>query len=191
MYLDSSGHFWETVLDVGFLIWSIVDVVRNPKDWKNWAALGIDLLFMAIPFVTGGGSQIIKSGNKIDDAIDIANSINKIENIYDLNKVTIIGRNMGRVEDVAGLLNKTDNLYDAWNGYDKTAKGVRKIIHNGVSMAHNGGWLFGKLRSGYTVIDIGLSTAHKSRGLWYGTERFVTALWRTRHIWKIPINYYF
>jgi RHS repeat-associated protein len=32
MYLDSTGHFWETIFDVGFLIWSIVDVVNDPTD---------------------------------------------------------------------------------------------------------------------------------------------------------------
>jgi len=60
-------------------------------------------------------------------------------------------------------------------------------------MAHNGGWLFGKLRQGYTVIDIGVTTTHKGLqkfGLWYGTERTVLALWETRNIWKLPINYY-
>lgn len=40
---DPSGHFWDTVFDIGFLIWSIVDVVRNPGDWKYWAALGVDI----------------------------------------------------------------------------------------------------------------------------------------------------
>ena len=29
-----------------------------------------------------------------------------------------------------------------------------------------------------------------SRGLWYGTEGFVLGLWKTRNIWKLPINYY-
>ena len=57
-------------------------------------------------------------------------------------------------------------------------------------MVHNGGWLFGKLRKGYTIIDIGITTAHNGFGLWYGTERAVLALWRTRNLWKIPLNYF-
>lgn len=165
-------------------------MVNDPTDWKNWAALGVDLVFMAIPFVPGGSGQVIKAGNRLDDAVDVANAINKIDNIHDLSRVTFIGRNMERVEDVASLLNRTDNLYDAWRGYDNAAKGIKKVIHNGISMAHNGGWLLGKLRSGYKVIDIGLTTAHRTRGLWYGTERFVVGIWKTRHIWKIPLNYY-
>ncbi|MFA7106616.1 MAG: RHS repeat-associated core domain-containing protein, partial [Candidatus Izemoplasmatales bacterium] len=189
MFTDSTGYFWDTVLDVGFLIWSIVDVWNDPSDLKNWAALGADLLFMAIPFATGG-SKIIKAGNNIDDAVDVVNAINKVDNVHDLSKITVIGRDMNRVGDVAGLLNRTDDIYDAWKGYDITATGLKKFIHNGLSMFHNGGWLLGKLRSGYTVLDIGLSTAHRTRGLWYGTERVVTSVWKTRHIWKLPLNYY-
>lgn len=58
---------------------------------------------------------------------------------------------------------------------------------------HNGGWLFRKLRKGYTIIDIGVTTAHqgiKAFGLWYGTERTVLALWKTRNVWKLLLNYY-
>ena len=55
---------------------------------------------------------------------------------------------------------------------------------------HDAGWMFGKLRSGYTVIDIGITTAQKGYGLWYGAERLVIGLWKTRNIWKLPINYY-
>ena len=43
---------------------------------------------------------------------------------------------------------------------------------------------------GYTVVDIGITTAHKGFGLWYGAERIVTSLWTTRNIWKVLINYF-
>lgn len=181
------------MLDAVFLVWSIADVIRDPGDWKNWAALGVDLVFAVIPFVPSGTGQVVKVGNKIDNALDVASAINKMDNIHDLSKVTMIGRNMSRVENTAGHIGKADNLYHAWKGYNKGAKGFNKLVHNGVSMAHNGGWLFGKLRKGYTVIDIGVTTAHKgikAFGLWYGTERAVFALWRIRNIWKLPINYY-
>ena len=96
---------------------------------------------------------------------------------------------MERVKNTASLIGKTDNLYEAWKGYDATAKGMKSFLRNSFSMAHHGGWLFAKLRQGYTVIDIGISTSHL-RGLWYGTERFVLGLWQTRNIWKLPMNYY-
>ena len=51
-------------------------------------------------------------------------------------------------------------------------------------------WMFGKLRSGYTVIDIGITTLHIGSGIYYGAEHFVIGLWKTRNLWKLPINYY-
>ena len=189
MFTDESGYFWDTLFDIGFIIWGIVDLVNGGwKDWKNWVALGVDLVFAILPFIPNGAGQVIKVGNKIDNAVDVASAINKIDNVQDLSKVTMIGRNMLRVKDTASLIGKADNLYDAWQGYNKSAKGLKKIMYNGISMVHNGGWLFGKLRKGYTII--GITTAHNGFGLWYGTERAVLALWRTRNLWKIPLNYF-
>ena len=188
--VDRNGQFWDYVVDIGFLAWSVADVVNDPGDWKNWAALAVDVVFAVVPFVPSGVGQVIKAGNKIDNALDVANAINKVDNIQDAAKVTMIGRNMDRVTNTANLIGIADNLYEAWKGYDATATGLKRLLHNGISMAHNGSWLFGKLRQGYTVIDIGLSTMHKGRGLWYGTERFVLGLWETRNIWKLPINCY-
>ena len=34
MYVDPTGHLWDTILDIGFLIWSVVDLVRG--GWKDW-----------------------------------------------------------------------------------------------------------------------------------------------------------
>ena len=192
MYADPSGHFWDTILDIGSLIWGIIDIINDPGDAGNWAALGVDLVFTVIPFIPGGAGQIIKAGNKIDNAVDVANAINKIDNINDINKVTMIGRNMNRVQNTASILGKADHLYDTWKGYDKVMR-ISRPLANGISMAHNGGWLLSKLRQGYTVIDIGVTTMHrglKTYGLWYGTERFVSVVWKTRNVWKIPVNYY-
>ncbi len=188
---DPDWCFWDTVFDVAFIAWEIYDLVNGGyKDWKNWVALGIDVIFAVIPFVQSGAGQVIKVGNKIDDTVDVANAINKIDNIKDMSKVTMIGRSMDRVTDTAKLIGKADNLYVAWKGFDATATGLKRIVHNGISMIHDAGWMFGKLRSGYTVIDIGMTTLHKGRGLYYGAERFVIILWKTRNIWKLPINYY-
>jgi hypothetical protein len=42
----------------------------------------------------------------------------------------------------------------------------------------------------YTVIDIGITIAHKGFGWGYSAEQVVLALWQTRNLWKLPINYY-
>ena len=173
-------------------MWGIYDLVNGGyKDWKNWVALGIDIVFAVLPFVPSGAGQVIKVGNKIDNAVDIVSAINKIDNIQDMSKVTLIGRSMDRVTDIATLIGKADNLYDVWKGYDATATGLKRFVHNGISMLHDAGWMFSKLRSGYVVIDIGITTLHSGRGLYYGAERFVITLWKTRNLWKLPINYYF
>ncbi|MBQ8168062.1 RHS repeat-associated core domain-containing protein, partial [bacterium] len=89
MRVDSNGQFWDYVVDIGFLAWSVVDVVNDPGDWKNWVALAVDVVFAAVPFVPSGVGQIIKVGNKIDNALDVANAINKVDNIQDVAKVTM------------------------------------------------------------------------------------------------------
>lgn len=189
MRVDQSGCFWDILLDIGFLIWGIVDVIENPNDWKNWVALGIDILFMVTPFLSGGGGRIIKAGNMSDDINDIVKTINAFDDISDLRKVTIVGRNMDRVKDTAKVLNVTNNIYVTWEGYDKVKK-TSKTLANFISLAHNGRWLLTKLRRGYTVIDLGLTATRKGRGLWYGIETIILRLWETRGIWKLPINYF-
>ena len=187
--IDSGGQFWDYVLDICFIVWSVYDVINDPSNLKKWGALVVDFVFAVAPFVPSGVGQIIKTGNKFDNAADVASTINKIEDIQNAKKVTMIGRDMKRVTSTAKLIGKAENLYDVWKGYDKVSS-ISKPLANALSATHNGSWLFGKLRQGYTVIDIGLTTTHKGRGLWYGTERFVLCVWETRNIWKLPVNYY-
>ena len=166
---------------------------RRLERLENWAALGVDVLFAVIPFVPSGGGQIISVGNKIDNALDVANIIDKAGYLQDVSKVTMIGRNMTRVKNTAHRLNIADDLYKTWKGYKVGAKGIKKGLYNIISMGHNGGWLFNKLRTGYKVIDIGITTGHtglKALGLWYGIERTILSIWQTRNIWKLWVNYY-
>ena len=185
MYIDPTGLWIDTVLDIGFLLWGIVDFIRDPS-WENLGAIALDVVFMAIPFATGGG-QIIKIGNKVDDVLDLGKAINKMDNLYDASRTTMIGRNMNRVQNAGRFAGVSDNLYKAWTGFDSSAKGLKKVGHTLASMGHNGWWLYSKLRAGYTVIDIGIKTAHKGFGLYYGTERFVMSVWQTRNLWKFFI----
>ena len=185
MYTDETGLWIDTVLDIGFLLWGIVDFIRDPS-WENLGTIALDVAFMAIPFATGGG-QIIKIGNKVDDVLDLGKTTNKMDNFYDTSRTTMIGRNMIRVQNAGRLAGVSDNLYKTWSGFDSSAKGLKKVGHTLASMGHNGWWLYSRLRSGYTVIDIGITTAHKGVGLYYGTERFVAFVWKTRNIWKFYI----
>ena len=149
MFTDESGYFWDTLFDIGFIIWGIVDLVNGGwKDWKNWVALVVDILLAAIPFVPAGVGQVVKVGNKVDNIIDTASALNKLDNLQDFHKVTMIGESMNRVRGAASILGVTDNLYDAWKGYDAMIS-VGKIKRaDRISKLHNGFWLYNKLRSG-------------------------------------------
>ena len=191
MYVDPDGTWLDTVLDLFFILWDMYDLCTNDgyTKWENWAALGVDLLFAAIPFVTGGG-QVVKLGNKIDNVKDVASMINRFDKLHDVGKAALIGRNMNRVKDTAKFLDRSVNLFSVWKGYDREAKGIKMFLQNGVVWGQNSLWIYGKLRRGFTIIDVGISTAHKGVGVYYGMERFMVAVWETRNAWKALLHYF-
>ena len=134
-----------------------------------------------------GAGQVIKVGNKIDNAADVVSAINKVDNINDITNLTVIGRSMDRVRDTAVGIGRADDIYDMWKGFD-SIKEFNKPLGYALSGLENGSWMFGKLRKGYTVIDIGITTTHRGMGWYYGIERFVMAQWKYRNIWKLPVN---
>jgi RHS repeat-associated protein len=172
---DPTGHFWDTIFDILFIGWDIYNLCVNDgyKDWKNWVALGADIAFAAIPFVTGGGGQVVKVANVADDFMDIK-------------KITVIGETMDRVKDTAMMLDCLDNLYDGFKYYGKLSnlgKGGKVLAEFG-GKASNIAWLYGKLRSGYRVIDIGIDSTRLIRSSSYIAERIALEIWKSRNIWK-------
>ena len=140
-YIDPTGEAWDTVLDIIFIGWDIYNLATNEgwKDWKNWAALGADIAFAALPFATGG-SQVVKLANVSDK-------------VSDFSRVTVIGETMTRVQTVSQFVNAADNLYDGFKYYDKLnslGKGGRVLAEIG-GKTSNIMWLYGKARSGYTI----------------------------------------
>lgn len=196
MYVDPSGHFWDYVFDAAFIAWGIYDLINGGyKDWKNWVALGADIAFAVIPFVPSGAGQVIKVGNKIDNAVDVASAMNKLDNIHDFGKITVIGQSMNRVQNVGRTFNAMDNLYDGFKAYNKLASmgKLGKLGAEVIGKTQNAFWLFGKLRKGYTVLDIGVDMAKIAKGIRsssYAMERFIVLIWKTRTTWKFLINYY-
>lgn len=175
MYYDPNGNFWDTILDILFIGCDIYDLCTNGgyKDWKNWDALGVDLAFAALPFVTGGGGQVVIVANVADD-------------INDFRKITVVGETMNRVQDTAILFNSLDNLYDGFGAYSKLSslgKGGKALAEVGGKL-DNAAWLYMKLKSGYKVVDIGIDLARKSRSSSYAMERVIMASWKYRNVWK-------
>lgn len=175
MYSDEDGYALDFILDLFFLGWDIYNLFNNEgyKDWGNWAALGIDLIFAVIPFLTGGGGQTVKLTNVADD-------------VTDFSKVTVIGETMTRVKTVSQFVNATDNLYDGYKAYNR----LKNIGKYGIILAEIGGktsniyWLYKKLRKGFTIIDIGIDISRTVRSSSYIFERIFIGIWNTRDIWK-------
>ena len=67
---DEGGQFWDTVLDVASLAFSIVDVAMNPDDPWAWIGLAGDVIDL-IPFVTcvGEVAKSVRAGVKVADAV--------------------------------------------------------------------------------------------------------------------------
>ena len=43
--IDPTGEWWwDTLFDAISLVFSIVDVIRDPTNWENWVNLGLDIL---------------------------------------------------------------------------------------------------------------------------------------------------
>ena len=72
--IDFDGEFWDTVFDVVSLVVSVAEVIEDPSDPMNWVSLGADVVSLAVPCLTGGGS-IVKAATKTDDVVDTAQTL--------------------------------------------------------------------------------------------------------------------
>lgn len=122
-YVDSNGHWVETVFDLFSLGVSVVDVIINPYDPLNWAGLAGDALDL-IPFVTGVG-ETVRGVKVVAKGVDIA------DDAYD----TI------RIMKVADL---TDDAWDAVRGLDRvgdftqSTMSAGRRIHRGYKVDFSG-----------------------------------------------------
>ena len=176
---DPTGCAWDIILDIGFICWDIYDLIANEgyKEWENWAALGVDVAFAVVPFLTGGAGKVVKLANVGDD-------------LHDLSKITVVGETMKRVQTVSQFVNAADNLYDGFKSYKKLSElgAGGKILAEIGGKASNITWLYGKVRKGYTVVDIGIDMGRATRSSSYITERIFLGIWKYRNIWKLPYH---
>ena len=108
MYVDPSGNFWETLIDIGFTVWGLVDLINDPT-WENAGWFALDLAFLAIPFIPGIGKGA-KTISKADDIISATNFVNRGQDLI------VIGQNMKRVipfaDEIGALYYKGFQYYD-------------------------------------------------------------------------------
>lgn len=82
---DPSGLILDTAVDAGFVAWDIDNLMTGSrKDFEeNLAALGLDLLGMAIPFVTGLGAAS-RVALHADDVLRLAdNGLHYADDVVD------------------------------------------------------------------------------------------------------------
>ena len=86
---DADGEFWDIVLDVISLGFSIAEVIQNPSDPMAWAGLAGDVVDVAVPFVSGVGEATKAAGavadvaDAIDDVHDAARAMDNVEDALD------------------------------------------------------------------------------------------------------------
>ena len=86
--IDPNGKIWDTVWDIGNVIYDIgAAVVSHIKGdhvqaQSHWTDAGVDALAMAIPGVPAGMSKL----KYADDAVNVAKSIDKVDNAKNVMK---------------------------------------------------------------------------------------------------------
>lgn len=70
-HVDPSGHIVDVIADVFFFGWDIVDIVIDPQNPTNWAALGADATCTLVPFATGGGRAVKAAAKGAEVAKDV------------------------------------------------------------------------------------------------------------------------
>jgi len=92
-YVDPSGEFVDTALDVAFIVSDVAILIDDPST-ENAVALGLDVAGAVIPFITGVGKiyKISKVGKAIDKAEDVAQVSEKGK---------AVSKAVDKIEDVA------------------------------------------------------------------------------------------
>ncbi len=98
MYIDPSGEILDTIIDVISIGWSLYDLIKDPS-WANAGWLAFDVLFAAIPFLSG--SKVIKLSSNSDEIVDAIKYTSKLDNVTD---AVVIGNGMDNVMHAASKL---------------------------------------------------------------------------------------
>ena len=123
----------------------MIAVAKNPKDLNAWAALGADLICMAVPYATGGGiavraltkaDKVLDAGKSVSNAATTTKKIhgNSLQSPketvgYALKKIDS-GEILKYGETSRGTKRYTKKFYQDNNAYmDIMAKGTKKDMH--------------------------------------------------------------
>jgi len=130
-YTDPTGNVIETLLDIGFIIWDIVDIFKNPFDPLNYAALGGDVAGAFVPFFTGGGKLAkagIKSLSKGNQVVDVGKGVDK-----GFSSSKTVGKTVKGGDDALQVTSK-GTVFDPKANYDfKTTKSKSALQNKDVT----------------------------------------------------------
>ena len=190
MYYDHSGHLIESLFDILSIGYDIYCLFTNDghKDWKNWAALGLDVVCLILPIATGG-SAIVRTAGTIENADDVYDTIKSLNLVDNASDIAVIGRTADRVHDVGNLGGFV--TYGGFQHYDDLfVKGVYGwAAAEIIGKSQNALWLSKQLFKGRTIIDIGLGVG---RGLSssYRLELLILEMYKIRRAFRWGVRAY-
>ncbi len=92
-YRDSSGNYVETLLDIGFLSYDIIELRKDPS-LVNWIALGGDSAGAALPFVTGLGVGVRTGARALEHLDELGDGVKIVGDNKNIRQV------IGKVREV-------------------------------------------------------------------------------------------
>ncbi|MEK6974618.1 MAG: RHS repeat-associated core domain-containing protein, partial [Nanoarchaeota archaeon] len=124
-YIDPSGHFVETALDIGFISWDIYDINENPSNPWNYLSLALDVGATTVPFVTGG--RLLVKG--IEKSVDIAKTAEKVSTVDKVGDITNIGgKSLSKLDESMSIQKFSDLSKDAQQAIKKIDSGNIKDL---------------------------------------------------------------
>ena len=108
MRVDHGGKFWDFVLDVVSIVLGACDLIEDPS-WEKAGLLAVDVVLTVVPFIPSVSGA--RHSGKVDDVVDVASTINKMDNVAD-------------------AANTCDNTIDSYRALKKTTKGTGLEVHH-------------------------------------------------------------
>ena len=184
-YYDPSGYALETVLDIGFAIWSLIDFIKDPT-WANAGWLALDVVALVAPFLPAGCKVITKA----DDLLDVVGFVNK----YD--EVIVIGQSMTmRVNPYADEIGAA--VYGGLTNFKDLEKAYGTVLTTFIGYSDNMPFIIKESLKGAKFIDIGFDATRTLKGLkgmdlfteiasrvTIYSERFFAQLFRKKNVFR-------
>lgn len=184
-YYDPSGYALETVFDIGFAIWSLIDFIKDPT-WANAGWLALDVVALVVPFLPAGGKVITKA----DDLLDVVGFVNK----YD--EVIVLGQSMTtRVIPYADEIGAA--VYGGLTNFKDLEKAYGTVLATFIGYSDNMPFIIKESLKGAKFIDIGFDATRTLKGLkgmdlfteiasivTIHSERFFAQLFRKKNVFR-------